>query len=162
MIVTNSSPLIVLGRQGRLQLLKMCFQRVMIPRAVYDEVLVKKDSPEAAALESAVSDEWISVESVVVNPLLGTDKLGEGEKHAVSLAAKHKVLLLLDDDAAKSYASLVGVEVHGTIFIVYLACARGIISVAEARGIVDSAIVGGFYISTEVYSAFLRLLDSVA
>ena len=161
MIVTNSSPIIVLGKQGRLQFLEKCFRRVIIPKAVYAEVLCKKESPEGIALEKAVKDKWVSVEAAEVSSLLRTGKLGLGEKEAISLAEKHKALLLIDDDSVKSYASMLGVEAHGTLFVVYLAYARGFISRADAKGMLDTAIANGFYISTEVYSKFVNLLNSI-
>ena len=160
MIVTNSSPLIVLGKQGRLHLLEKCFEHVLIPKAVHDEVFHNKDSPEAIALETAIKDKWVSVEAIEVSSMLRTEKLGSGEKEAISLALKRKALLLIDDDVAKAYASMLGVDAHGTLFAVYFAKARGFIGREEAKGILDAAIVNGFYVSTEVYSKFVNLLNS--
>ena len=48
-----------------------------------------------------------------------------------------------------------------TFFVVYLAHARGFISKEEAKGILDASIVNGFYVSTEVYSKFVNLLNPV-
>ena len=105
MIVTNSSPLIALGKQGVLNLLERCFQKVAVPKSVYDEVSVKKDSPEAVALEKAAKDKLVIVEKVSINPMLISEKMWQGEKEAISLAVKHKAELLMDDDSAKAYAS---------------------------------------------------------
>lgn len=161
MIVSNSSPLIVLGKQGVLSLLKRCFGKVLIPKKVYDEVSVKKDSPEAAALNKAIVEGLVVVENVAINRMLFTEKMGQGEKEAISLADKHKAVLLIDDDSAKSYASVLGVEAHGTLYVIFLACSRKFITKEEATNILDGMTASGFYISTELYSRFAALLKSL-
>jgi len=110
-------------------------------------------------LEKAIREKWISVEKATVNPFLHTKKLGQGEKEAISLAAKRKTILLIDDDNAKSYASILRVESHGTIYSLYTAYLRKFISKEETIRLFKSMITNGFYISTEVYSRFLDLLE---
>lgn len=161
MIVANSSPVIILGKRGMLKLLNKCFKKVIISDSVYNEVIQKEGSPEAVDLKKAVKDKWIVVEKVATNPILVTKKLGQGEKDAISIAAKHKSQLLIDDDSAKTYASILNVEAHGSLHVIYLACIKNIISKAKARDILDNMIIDGFYISTELYSKFLSLLNSL-
>ena len=76
------------------------------------------------------------------------------------MAAKHKKKLIIDDDDSKTYASLAGVEAHGTLFVVYTAFIKNIISKAEAISMFKRMIADGFYVSTDIYSRFLELLDS--
>ena len=159
MIVADSSPLINLGKQGALFLLRKCFRSVIIPNHVYDEVTGLKNSPEAAVLEKAIREKWISVEKATVNPFLHTKKLGQGEKEAISLAVKCKAILLVDDDNAKSYASILGVESHGTLYALYTAYLRKFISKEETIRLFKSMIANGFYISTFLYSRFFELLE---
>lgn len=161
MIVANSSPIIILGRQGLLYLLKGCFKKMIIPGSVYSEVLHEKDSPEAVALKNAINDGWVLVEKTIINPFLHTRNLGHGEKEAISLALKHKSLLLIDDDSAKAYSAVLGAEAHGTFYLIYLAALRRFINKQEAKKILDGMIADGFYVSTDVYSRFLNLLDSL-
>ena len=159
MIVSNSSPIITLGKIGRLNLLKKCFGTVTIPRGVHDEVMRKENSPEAAALKAAISEKWITVEKASISPLLTDAGLGEGEKEAVSIAAASKTMLLIDDDHAKAYASLLNVEAHGTLHAIYLAYFKRLISKSEAISIIKDMITNGSYISTELYAKFLELLN---
>jgi len=157
MIIANSSPIIILGKQGKLEFLKKCFGKVIIPKTVYIEIIKGKNSPETISLEDAIKNKWIIVEKVTKN-ILVTDKIGQGEKEAISLASKYKKILLMDDDSARKYASILNVEVHGTLYVIYLAVVKGIINKEEAKNIVERMIVDGFYISIEIYSKFL---DSV-
>ncbi|MEK6869760.1 MAG: DUF3368 domain-containing protein [Nanoarchaeota archaeon] len=161
MIASNSTPIIVLGKQGMLTLLKECFKKVIIPESVYYEIMHEENSPEAAALKKAISDEWLRVEKITINRFLQTKNIGLGEKEAISLALKHKGPLLIDDDNSKAYASMMGLESHGTLYVVYLSKAKKLISKEEAINIIDAMIEDGFYVSTQIYSKFLELLNSL-
>ncbi len=161
MIVANSSPVIMLAKQGLLELMKKCFKKVVIPKSVYEEISQKKGSPELIALEKAIKDKWIVVEKAAVIPALDTKNLGQGEKEAISLAAKHKSALIIDDDAAKTYAAIFEVEAHGVLYVIYLAFKRKFIDNAGAMNALESMITDGFYISHEVYMRFFELLNSL-
>ena len=121
----------------------------------------KRETSEAIALTKAIEDKWLFIEKVDVNPALKTEKIGQGEKEALSLALKHKYTLIIDDDSAKEYASIFGVEAHGTFYVIYLACIKNIIRKDDALTILKSMIANGFYVSAEAYSKFYLLLDSI-
>ena len=160
MIVSNSSPIILLAKQGMLDLMKKCFKKAVIPKSVYEEVSQKKGSPELIALEKAIKDKWVVVEKVNVIPALDTKNLGQGEKEAISLAVKHKSMLILDDDAAKKYSAIFGIEAHGVLYVIYLALIRKFIDDTDAMNALEGMIVDGFYISHDVYMRFFELLNS--
>ena len=160
MIVSNSSPIIMLTKQGMLDIMRKCFGKVIIPKSVYDEVAQKEGSPELIALDKAIRDRWIAVEKVMVASALETKKLGKGEKEAISLAVKHKCTLIIDDDSAKAYASIFGIDAHGTLYVLYLAYKKKIIDHDNAMNAMEGMAVGGFYISNDVYTRFFDLLNS--
>lgn len=161
MIVANSSPIIMLAKQGVLYLLKECFQKVIIPKGVYEEIMQKKESHEAISLEKAINDKWVIIEKINVMLVLDTRNISQAEKEAISLAAKHKSLLLIDDDSAKRYASIFGIEAHGTLYIIYLAYVKKFIDKPKALNLLENMIANGFYISAETYTKFLELLKSL-
>ena len=161
MIVSNSSPIIILAKQGMLDLLKKCFKEVIIPESVYEEILHKSGTLEAIALNQAIKEKWISVQKVAVIVKLETKRIGQGEKEAISLAYKHKSLLVMDDDSAKKYSSIFGVESHGTFYVIYLACIRKLLDKSSAKEVLENMIADGFYISSEFYSRFIKLLDTL-
>ncbi len=161
MIASNSTPIINFGRQGKLDILRKCFDEIIIPKSVYDEIMQKKESPEAIILDKSISEKWIIVEDVAINPLLNTMSLGKGEKEAISLALQRKCGLLIDDDYAKAYAKILNVESHGSFYVLYLACLKKIINKEEAKNVFESMIREGFYVSTDLYSRFLELLGKI-
>ena len=103
----------------------------------------------------------IIVEDVEVHPILKTQNLGQGEKEAISLAVKHRSPLIIDDDSAKKYASIFGIEAHGTLYIIYLACRKKLIEKDDSINDLRDMIKDGFYISAEVYNRFLELLENL-
>ena len=161
MIVVNSSPIIILAKEGMLDILKKCYKKVIIPKSVYNEVMHKNGTPEAVALQKVIKARWVIVQKTAVMSELDTKNIGQGEKEAISLAYKHKSLLIIDDDSAKKYASVFGVEAHGTLYLIYLACARGIIDKSDAMNALEGMIVDGFYVSSELHMKFLDLLNTL-
>ena len=160
MIVLNASPLISLGKISGLQLLKKCFEEVIIPNEVYEEIIHKEYNIESVALKKSIDEEWIKIEKVNTHRILKTASIGKGEKEAISLAFKYKCILILDDDNARKFAELLGIEVHGTLYCIYLAYKKEIIKKEQVKDMVKKLIDNGFYISTEVYSEFLDLLKN--
>lgn len=156
MIVSNSSPIISLGAVGRLDLFKKCFKEVIIPSEVYEEISCKKDSPECLSLQKAIAEKWITVEKIDLLSTFQTAMLGSGEKEAISLAAKHQAILIIDDDIAKTYAKIMGVESHGTLYVLLRAVRKNFLNKKEAIDLLNHMMKAGFYISTEVYGLFLE------
>ena len=47
-VIVNSTPLLVLGNIGRLDILRSLYERIIIPKAVYNEIMEKNDSASHA------------------------------------------------------------------------------------------------------------------
>lgn len=159
MIVSNSSPIISLGKRGYLFLLKKCFNKVIIPEEVYKEIIIKINSVEANALKKAIKERWLHVEKVEIIDFLKNVNIENGEKEAISLAYKYKNRVLLDDDSAKSFALMLNLDAHGTLFVIHFAYLMKYITKDQAKEVIDLMIKDGFYISTDVYSIFINLLE---
>jgi len=100
-VVSDSSPLIHLARIGRLELLQELFQEIVIPPAVYREVVVEGRGKHGAELVRSAT--WIKVERLREQALKQslTLILDEGEAEAIALAVeKHAELVLLDEREA--------------------------------------------------------------
>jgi len=159
MIVSNASPIINFGKQGRLDILKKCFREIIIPKEVYREVISKRESPEAIALEKAIEEKWIKIKETDVVDFLNTKKIGKGEEEAISLAYRENRDLLIDDDSAKAYALILNVNAHGSLYVLLVASKKKIISKDEAGEIFERMIKNNFYVSTELYLEFFRLVE---
>jgi len=127
-VVSNSSPLIALAKIGKLYILGELFKEIIIPKAVWNEVVVKgKGKPGAEEVEKA---EWIKVKEVrdklSVEVLKGEIEIGEAE--AIILAKELNAdLLIMDEKIPRIIAESIGLRVIGSLAILYIAKKRGLI-----------------------------------
>jgi len=104
MIVSDAGPIIVFARIGRLSLLREVTGSLLIPDAVYDEIVVKKGGmPGAAEVAQAA---WIQKASVANRSIIdGLPRvLHEGEREAIALAKERGAQLLVDEIRARRVA----------------------------------------------------------
>lgn len=155
-VVSDSLPLIGLAHIGRLDLLRQLYGDVVVPEAVYVEVVTRRaERPGAREVGEAG---WITVRPVQRRDLadaLATD-LGRGESEAIALAAEIPgALLLLDEHRARNAAGRLGVEVIGVLGVLTLARRTGL--VPAIRPVLDDLIHrAGFRIGTDLYELVLR------
>lgn len=159
MIVTNTTPLILFGKRSALEILIKQFEKILVPKTVLSEVLLKHNSPEALALKKAIEVGKIQIKEIKINPLIKPLNLGDGEKEAISLAAENKCMLLTDDDKAREYAGILKIETHGSLYVLLKAVKMKLITKSKSKQILDDMIIDGFYISTDVYVRFMQLLE---
>jgi predicted nucleic acid-binding protein len=127
--VSDASPLIALARIGRLNLLKSLFGRVLIPDAVYQEVVVSGTGlPGANEVRDA---EWIETYSgpdAVSYLAAESARLGEGEAATIRLAKQLSAdIAILDDAKARRVALAAGLTITGSIGILELGFRRGLV-----------------------------------
>jgi predicted nucleic acid-binding protein len=89
LIVADSGPIISFARAGRLQLIRNLYKQIIIPNAVYEEIVVKgANKPGATEVKSA---SWITVRKAANRD--GVEKLLSGhfdfgESEAIILAGE--------------------------------------------------------------------------
>ena len=128
-VVADSSCLIGLSKIGQLEVLYQLFGRVLIPQAVYHEVVVRGANRPGAKEVAAVG--WIEVCEIIDQLALRTLKLtlGVGESEAIILASEKAAdFLILDDWKARQIASVLDLPVVGTVAILHKAAAKGLLS----------------------------------
>jgi uncharacterized protein len=113
--VSNSSPLILFARIGRLDLVRSLFGEILVPPAVWDEV-VTMAAGRAGEREVRAAD-WIRRRqlpgSTIAKQFAGLDP---GEAEALTLVASLDVdtPILLDDQQARRVARASGLYVIGS------------------------------------------------
>jgi len=119
-VVSDSSPLIILARARQLELLREFYGQVAIPREVHEEVTVAGAGLPGA--EEVRSASWIRVQS---NPSEASEAvkatcsgLGSGERSAIHLALSLRAeLILIDEGRARRAAKSSGLAVAGSVAI---------------------------------------------
>ena len=127
-VVVNSTPLIALGRIGRLDLLKQLYQEIIIPDAVFLEVTAKDDQVCNAVKQSLT---WIKVSSISkdADKRMYRARLHDGEVEVMILAQEINAdLVIIDDKAARKTAEYLDLPLTGTIGVLLKAKDNGILS----------------------------------
>ena len=159
-VIVNSTPLLVLGNIGRLDILRSLYEQIEIPAAVYREVTEKNDAASKALL--AASD-WIKVRTVenIADYAMYQSKLHAGEVETMIIAQKpvKADLVILDDMAARKTAKYLGLTVTGTMGVLVKAKQKQIIP--AVKPILDEIMRNGFYISEKVVKMVLKTVDEL-
>jgi len=152
-VVADSSCLIALAQIELFGLLKELFSKIYIPRAVYEEVVVKgRGEPGSGETESALKDGWISMKDV--NDKTAIDALrtilGKGESEVIILCKELRAdYALIDERTARHTAKLMTVNTMGVFGIMDLAIEMGL--AIDKRYLVKQLKDIGFRISDKLY-----------
>ncbi len=155
-VVSNTTPLIGLGRIGRFDLLTEIFSQVIIPRAVHAEILAvgKEGDPVLSAFLAA---NWIRIQSVsdrlAVDVML--DELDLGEAETIVLGRElHADWVLMDEKKGRRKLTELGLPKIGSVGILINARQTGKIPSLGAE--LTLLRQQGFSLSQSVIDAALR------
>lgn len=153
--VSNSSPLILYARVGRFDLLHKVFGDILIPDAVYAEV-VGAGANLPGSIETS-SLPWIRLRSIASNPQERSQfwNLGAGETEAILLAQELKLPLLIDDRAGRRTAEAMGIAVTGSAGVLLLAKESG--HIAKVQPILDLLLAANLRLAPSVALRVLQL-----
>jgi len=108
-IIADASALIALAAAKRFDLLRRLYDRVIVTRAVIDEVKAGGDRPGARELADAMRDGWIRGAPTPSDTWAFPD-LGIGEASSIALALRYpEALVLVDDVPARERAAEHGI-----------------------------------------------------
>nr|VFJ53944.1 MAG: Predicted nucleic acid-binding protein, contains PIN domain [Candidatus Kentron sp. FM]VFJ56194.1 MAG: Predicted nucleic acid-binding protein, contains PIN domain [Candidatus Kentron sp. FM] len=146
--VVNASPLILLGKIGRLGLLFELADAVVAPRAVISEIAAKPDGVQILHRLSRYTSYFAASDERVRSEILSWD-LGAGETQVVANAQLYGAdRLVLDDMAARRCAMAMGFNVIGTLGVVGRAKHMG--KIERAAPIIERLRQTGLYVSEEL------------
>lgn len=155
--VANASPLIALARVDQFHLFKHLFQSIVIPEAVWLEVVTRgTNKPAADLVVQAEQEGWLRRQPIqddlAATVLQAT--LGAGEAEAIILAQEMQAAwLLLDDDLGRSHASRLGLSIKGSAGILLAAYQANLIT--DLQKVLDELRSKSFRLSDGVYNAIL-------
>lgn len=125
--VVNASPLILLFKSGLADLLPRLFTEVVVPGAVWEEIMAGGELDTAASQMPSAS--WVRrVGAPTVASEVTVWNLGDGESEVLSFAlARPEYVAMIDDRAARSCARTLGIQTLGTGGALVLAKRRSLI-----------------------------------
>lgn len=153
-VVSDASPLILLSRVGRLNLLKELYTEVVIPLQVRDEVM-KHDDQASFQIIAEIEKGWIKLVEAEISLEINNigEKLGlhKGEMFALSIAVNQNFReFLADDKLARIAARILGLRAIGCIGIVMKAYETNVITKTDAIDLIQKLVKAGLWISPEV------------
>ena len=153
-VVADAGPLLSFARAERLALLKSITGSIVIPTAVYEEIVVKGAGKRGAnEVEHADWIERRSVRDQIFADRL-PHKLHSGEREAITLAREIGGGLLVDELEVRKEAQRLGVHYFGSLALLKEAKQRGLI--LAVKPVLDELIAAGTYISKSLYQDVLE------
>ncbi len=126
LIVADSSALIALATCNCLELLDLLFEKVIVPKAVFDEVIVEgKAVAESLSYYLRRKVFNADLKTIIIN----TGGLGMGELEAMALYKQlHADYLLIDDKRARKVAQFNHIKITGSQGILLFAKQKGLVT----------------------------------
>ena len=154
MVVADAGPLISFARAGQETILRQLFPQIIIPEAVYTEIVCgETERPGSALVRDSAWIRQVPVQDRFKVEQLPAN-LGFGEKEAIILAEERGAFLLVDDRTARREAERRSIAYFGSLRVLKEAKERGIIN--DVRSIVDTLRNAGLRLSDTLYQAFLQ------
>ncbi len=160
-VVCDTGPILHLREIGLLDLLEKA-GRIIIPKVV---------DIELSAIDVSWKDQrpsWISVEGLTpkeasnISALYISGLLDLGEAEAIMLAQHLKAdWLLTDDTSARTFANVIGLEVHGSLGVVLWAAAVGHLQHDEAKAAIERLAQSSLWISQSILDKAFKALDQL-
>lgn len=158
-IVSDAAPLLNLAAIGQLNLLQLLYKEIIVPQAVYDELVVMGVGMPGAATIKATP--WILVKQVKNQMLVASlrSQLDDGEAEALTLATELEAdLLLLDERKARTVANQLGLRFTGLLGV--LVEARHKEHIPSVKLLLDALIAeAGFWIAPTLYKHILEAVN---
>lgn len=155
-VVSNASPLINLARIDQLDLLPRLYGELLIPKAVWEEVVTEgAGQPGADEVKAAT---WIKIQAVANRSLARAlrQELDAGEAEAIILALEVEAeLLLMDERVGREISQHLGVHYTGLIGVLIEAKHKGLIG--DVKPYLNALRdVAGFRIRDVLYTRVLQ------
>ncbi len=115
------------------------------------EELVKKGVIKVVTIKNGFKEMLMSLK----------EELHEGELDVLALAKAKEGIAILDESIAREVGKVFKIELHGSLFLIFLMVKKGKMRKEEARDKVDSMIRKGFRLGHEEYQEFLKMLEDI-
>jgi len=154
-LISNTTPIINFAAINKLELLRELYGRVLIPNAVYYELVIKAALPGAYEVQSLA---WIETRLVLDRARVADlqTRMDPGEAEAIALAIEaDNSLLVLDDYKARKEAQGIGLRVTGSLGILIEAKRQGLIDTVKPT-LDDMIAQATFWVGHDLYLQVLR------
>ncbi len=159
-VVSDTSPITNLAAIGQLDLLRQLYDYIVIPEAVYSE-MIAVGKPVPGAIEVRQTLAWIQVQKIedskrVFALQASQNNIDLGEAEAITLALELNAdLLLMDERRGRALAQNCGLNVTGLLGVLLQAKRKGLIPLVKP--IVDELIEkADFRLNNQLYLTIMK------
>ena len=155
-IIVNSTPIIALSAIDELHLLKDLYGEVIIPKAVFNEVVLKGNN--RAGSNFTIKYDFINIQTITNENAKRyfETSLHEGEVEVMILAQEITAdICIIDDYLARRYAKHLGLSITGTIGVLIKAKEKGLLK--EITPLLNALISNGIYIDNKLFDTVVKL-----
>lgn len=145
---------------GQLELLPKLYDEIIVPKSVYNEVVVKgKGKAGSEELGSIHHFTVLETENKVLKDSIMLE-LDEGEAEVITIAKEKGIQnVIIDEFAGRQYASLLGLNVTGTLGILLIGKNLGFIG--EVKPLMDMMLKHNRFINRGLYLAVLKKANEI-
>lgn len=159
LVVSDTTPIISLMKDNRLGILKELFKEIVIPEAVYKELISNENFLEEAdkIQKSAFIKTVVLEDRKIVDVFQRATGLDQGESEAIIYSdEKGADLLLMDESKGRQVAKQMNIRVIGTLGILQLANEKGLMTGGEVRHTLEVLKANQRHISDELMEIVLK------
>jgi len=164
-VVSNATPLIYLAKADQLNLLRDMFKEIMIPQAVYKEVVIEgiqREKNDAFRIKQMIKDGWLQVRTVKMH-FKGELPVHPGEAEVISLATETGIkTVLMDDVKARTAAEMAGLSPKGTVWLLLKAVKKKTLDFEQFLVALEAIVRAGFYIREDVFLKALHTAKNLS
>ena len=157
LVICDSTPLIHLARIGKLHYIKDLFDKIIIPKEVYEEVI--KNGKELNKGEIYIIEEFIDNFIIIkeANLKINQFNLDLGELKALSLCQELKIKnILIDEKEGYNSALILGLKPLRTSALMLRLLNKKIINLKDYSESLFSLSQSGYFISAEIYKELIE------
>ncbi len=158
-IVSDTTALIILGKLDRFDLLENIFQKVNIPKSVFNELSQKDDGIHKMVEKSKLFCIKNITDIETFKLLDGV--LDYGESEAIVLAKELQMILFIDEKKGRIVAKSMGLEIIGLLGLLLLNVKKEYTSKEDAIKMIEKIKSLNFRISIKLHEQFLNKLEEL-
>jgi len=154
MIVSDTTTLIILSDLKRFDLLSNLFQKIYVPKRVFEELNYKSKIKLPDFFEIVEVNQ--NYETLKYLKLI----LDEGESEAIVYAKENNLPLIIDEKKGRKVAKDLNLKIIGLLGILYLNYKRKFINKKEIEEFLNSAIENGYRVSEKLINDFFENINN--
>lgn len=162
--ISDSTPLIHLSKIGIINFLKKLFEEIIIPREIYEEIIIegkKHEKNDILSIEKLIEEKFITIKEFESN--LKIDNLDRGEKACIALCKQLDInAILIDEKEGSNVALLFNLNPIRTTSILLILLDKKLIEFNRYKELLRKLLEGGYFLDALTYEKLLSIGKNIA